>query len=155
MEKRSGEETSNRHGRFLRYVPLLLWIGLILFASTSQASMSSTSRFVRPVLEFLFPNASEATLVIYHGYIRKTAHFVEYAVLALLAARAFRFSGRELLRRYWPALAPALVLLVAVADEFNQSLNPARTGSVYDVLIDLAGGVFMTAVVYFVVTGDR
>ncbi len=43
--------------RIIRYAPLILWIGLIMLLSTGQASMSNTSHFIRPVLEFFFPNA--------------------------------------------------------------------------------------------------
>jgi VanZ family protein len=136
-------ETVFWHGRIIRYVPLILCIGLILFASTTQASMSNTSRFIRPLLEFLFPNSPESTLIIYHGYIRKLAHFTEYAVLAFLASRAFCYSGKKFLQKYWYASAFALVLFIASVDELNQSFNPTRTGSVYDVLLDCFGGLMM------------
>jgi hypothetical protein len=49
-------------GRFFRYAPLVLWIGLILFLSSGQASMSNTSRFIRPLLVFLFPNRAGRNL---------------------------------------------------------------------------------------------
>ena len=94
-------QTSEWHGRILRYVPLILWIGVILFASTTQGSMSKTSNFIRPILEFFFPNATEENLIIYHAYIRKLAHFVEYAVLAFFASRAFWYSSIKLLQKYW------------------------------------------------------
>lgn len=88
-------EKSVWHGRFFRYVPLLLWIGIVLFFSTTQASMSNTSLFVRPILIFLFPDASESTLLVYHGYVRKAAHFTEYAILAFFASRAFWHSSKD------------------------------------------------------------
>ncbi len=141
--KKSVSEKSLRHGRIFRYVPLILWIGLILLASTTNASMSNTSRFVRPILEFLFPNASDATLLLYHGYVRKTAHFAEYAILAFFASRAFWNSAKDFLRKFWYVAALVLVLMIGSIDELNQSLNPTRTGSVFDVLIDLSGGIFM------------
>lgn len=131
------------HGRVFRYVPLILCICLILFASTANASMSNTSRFIRPLLEFLFPNAPEATLIIYHGYIRKLAHFTEYAILAFLAARAFWQSRKDSLRNYWYLFAFLLVLAVASIDELNQSFDVTRTGSIYDVLLDCFGGITM------------
>lgn len=105
--------------------------------------MSNTSRFVRPLLEFLFPNASEATLIIYHGYIRKFAHFAEYAILAFFASRTFWLSSKGFFERYWYLFAFIVVLSVASIDEINQSFNPARTGSVYDVLLDCFGGLCM------------
>ncbi len=134
--------------RFFRYAPLFLWIGVILFLSSGQASMSQTSRFVRPLLEFLFPNTAEEMLVIYHGYIRKLAHFAEYAVLGFWASRAFINSNKCFLRRYWYILAFLVVIFIATTDEFNQSLNPARTGSLYDVLLDCSGGITLIFVYY-------
>lgn len=135
-------------GRFFRYAPLLIWIGVVLFASTGSASTSETSRFVRPLLNFLFPNAAEETLVIYHAYVRKLAHFTEYGVLGFFAARAFFDSSREFLRRFPFVFAFLLVLTVACADEFNQSFSRARTGSIYDVLLDCAGGALVILIFY-------
>ncbi len=133
-------------GRIIRYAPLVLWIGVILFLSTSQASMSNTSRFIRPLLEFLFPNAAEETLIIYHGYIRKLAHLTEYAILAFWAFWAFSNSNLKKLRRFWFVFAFLLVLLIASIDETNQSYLASRTGSIYDVLLDAAGGLIMILV---------
>lgn len=124
-----------------RYVPLLLWIGVIFFLSSGQGSSGKTSLIIRPVLEFLFPSASEETLGFYHGVIRKFAHLSEYAVLGVLACRAFR-SSIELHHRYRTIVAAiAVVLLTASLDEFNQSFNPLRTGTPWDVAIDATGGI--------------
>ena len=133
-------------GRFIRYAPLILWIGVIFYFSTRNASMSNTSRFIRPILEFFFPNATESTLVLYHAYIRKFAHFAEYAGLAFFAARAFWSSSRKFLQKYWYLAAFGLVLLIASTDELNQSFDPTRTGSIYDVMIDAFGGFVMISI---------
>lgn len=133
-------------GRIFRYAPLILWIGVIFYFSTRNASMSNTSRFIRPILEFLFPNASESTLVIYHAYIRKFAHFAEYAGLAFFASRAFWDSSQRFLQKCWYLAALFLVLLIASMDELNQSFDPTRTGSIYDVMIDAFGGSVMILV---------
>lgn len=139
-----------RRERFFRYAPLVLWIGLILFLSTGQASMSNTSRFIRPLLEFLFPHAPEEILIVYHGYIRKLAHVAVYAVLAFWASRAFLSPSNEVLRRFWYFFAFLLVVGVASIDETNQSFVNSRTGSIYDVLLDAAGGAAMIVFFYFV-----
>lgn len=136
-------EKSNGRGRILRYAPLILWIGVILFLSSGQASMSQTSRFVRPLLNFLFPGAPEETLIVYHAYIRKMAHFAEYGILAFWAARAFAGSAQNLLRKYWFVFSFLLVVVIATIDETNQSFLASRTGSIYDVLLDAAGGLTM------------
>ena len=136
-------EKSKRRGRILRYAPLILWAGAVFLASSTTGSMSNTSRIIRPLLEWLFPNTPEDVLTVYHGYIRKFAHFFEYAVLAFLASRAFWSSSVDLLRRFWTIFAFCVVLIIASIDEYNQSFNTARTGSIYDVLLDCAGGITM------------
>jgi VanZ family protein len=129
-----------RDGRLRRYGPVVAWVGVIFFFSTSGFSAPNTSRIVRPLLLWLFPDMDEPTLAAAHGFVRKAAHFIEYAVLALLAARAFLTSSRAGLRRRWPAAAFALVAACSVLDEFHQSLLAARTGTVYDSLLDMSGG---------------
>jgi VanZ family protein len=133
-------ESSGWRGRLWRYAPLVGWIGFIFFASTGAMSASNTSRIIAPLFKWLFPGITEAQLLLVHFVVRKGAHFTEYAVLALLAARAFLPSTRGLLRRSPFAAAFALVTLVALLDEYNQSFNPARTGTIWDSLIDISGG---------------
>ena len=141
----TGKQNSSVNGsvwrrRLTRYLPVIVWIAVVLFLSTSQGSMSRTSLFIRPLLEFLFPSADETTLQIYHGYIRKMAHVTEYAILAVLACSAFRSSTKHWLASRWWLAALITVLTVASIDEFNQSFNQLRTGQPLDVLLDLAGG---------------
>ena len=118
----------------------MLWTGVILFASTDGFSAGNTSRIIRPLLLWLFPEITEAQLGTVHLLTRKTAHFVEYAILAFLAQRAFITSTRDLLKNHWFAFSLILVMVVAAIDELHQSYVPARTGSIYDSFIDLTGG---------------
>jgi VanZ family protein len=119
------------------YAPLIVWIGVILFLSSPEGSMTQTSRFIGPLFEFLFPSMSAERILEFHGYIRKLAHFTEYGILGYFAYRAFSVS---IVRpRNWVAGALALAALIAVIDEFNQSFEPSRTGSPWDVFIDISG----------------
>jgi VanZ family protein len=127
--------------RAWRYVPLLLWMVLIFIFSTGGMSASNTSRIIRPLLLWLFPDITEERLLLAHFIVRKVAHFTEYAVLAVLAARAFSTSTRKTLHRGWFPASLALVVLYALSDEFHQRFVPSRTGSVYDSLIDMSGGL--------------
>lgn len=145
-QQRSGKK---RRRRVYRHAPLLIWIGVIFFLSSGRGSMSQTSQIIKPILEFLFPNASESTLLEYHAYIREFAHFAEYGVLGLLAAISFSHSPAKARQIYPFAAAFGLVVAVAALDEFNQSFNPARTASVQDIVIDVAGGLTMIAL-YFI-----
>jgi VanZ family protein len=135
--------------RALRYAPLILWIGVIFLLSSGNASMSKTSLVIRPLLEFLFPGAPEETLIAYHAFIRKCAHFTEYGILAFWALRAFKSSSVQILQKYQFVWALLAVALVAVIDETNQSFNPARTGSPWDVLLDVSGGLAMLLFIVF------
>lgn len=128
-------------GRAWRYAPLVAWTCFIFYASTGAMSASNTSRVIEPLLRWLVPDISEARLVAAHFLVRKLAHFTEYALLALLAARAFVGSAKTFLSRRWFVAALALVVAVALLDEFNQSFNPARTGTIKDSLLDTAGGL--------------
>jgi VanZ family protein len=140
-------EKITRREQFMLYAPLFIWIGVIFFLSSGQGASTRTSIIIRPILEFLFPHASFETISFYHGIIRKLAHLTEYAVLGLLASRAFFRSRSTLLRKHFSWMAVLLVVLVASSDEFNQSFNPDRTSSPVDVLIDLTGGAI--AVLFF------
>jgi VanZ family protein len=139
-EARAAGAEHGWRGRLWRYGPVVAWVGLIFFASTGNLSGENTSLVVRPVLLWLFPGITETALLRAHLLIRKAAHFTEYAVLALLAARAFLSSSRPALRRRWAASALSLVVVCALLDEYHQTFVPARGGTVYDSMIDAAGG---------------
>jgi VanZ family protein len=128
----------------IRYAPLFLWIGVIFYLSSESGSMEQTSRFIRPLLRWIFPFEPEETITLYHGYVRKCAHFTEYAVLALLAVRAFAGSLR--LRRFRFVLPVILAGVIASIDEVNQSFLSARSGSAWDVLLDISGSLSMVAI---------
>lgn len=134
-------ETRSTRERLWRYVPLIIWMALISFVSTNDFSAVNTSRVVRPLLLWLFPNITEESISLTHFLVRKAAHITEYAILGWLAARAFIGSSRELLRREWFLAALVLVVLHALLDEYHQSFVPTRTGSLYDSGIDVAGGL--------------
>jgi VanZ family protein len=139
------QKQSRRAGRLWRYAPLLAWAAFVLFASSANFSASNTSRIIRPVLVWLFPKISEASIQQVHFFVRKAAHFTEYALLALLAARAFRTSSLSALRRSWWLASFALVAAVALTDEYHQSFLPSRTGTIYDSLLDMTGGAVALA----------
>lgn len=116
-------------------------MAFIFFASTGEFSASNTSLIVRPLLLWLFPNISEERINLVHFFVRKAAHFTEYAILALLVARALATSSKDLLRRHWFALTLTFVAIYSLSDEFHQLFVPTRTGSIYDSMIDTAGGL--------------
>lgn len=129
-----------------RYLPLVLWIAFIFLASTSGFSSENTSGITLQLLVWLFPDISAERLVVLHGIIRKAAHFVEYFVLGVLAARAFSTSFQNLIQRHWIGWSILLVVSCALLDEYHQSFVPSRTGTIYDSFIDIVGGLTAVAV---------
>lgn len=130
-----------RHQRLARYGPLVLWAALIFIGSTDVLSASNTGVVLARPLLWLFPHLSEGTLKILQFVVRKAGHFTEYAILALLAARAFRTSARELVRKRWFWASLLLIVVYSLSDEFHQSFYPSRTASIYDCMIDSLGGL--------------
>ena len=134
----------SRPGRWLwLYGPLIIWAMLIFVGSTDLLSAVNTGAVLTRPLHWLFPHASDATLKTMHFVLRKAGHFTEYAILAWLAARAFRKSSRELLRLHWFWLSLLMVVAYALSDESHQSFIASRTGSIYDSMIDSLGGLTM------------
>jgi VanZ family protein len=92
-----------------RWLPVLLWAGVI-FAFSSIPSLSTH-------------------LGTWDYILRKLAHTTEYAILAVLLARA---TGSY-------SWAFALTVAYAGTDEFHQTFVRGRHGSPVDVGIDAAG----------------
>ncbi len=135
------EGRARRWPRIRRYGPLVVWMAFIFFASTAEFSAGNTSRIIGPLLRWLFPSISEEQLTLVHSITRKAAHFAEYAILAWLAARAFTTSSHRTLSRQWFIISLLLVVVYSLSDEYHQSFVPSRTGSIYDSLIDISGGL--------------
>ena len=128
-------------GLFSRYFPLVAWLLFISFASSDNFNAGNTSRIIGPLILWLFPNTTIETLGMVHMITRKAAHFTEYAILAFFAARAFRTSPRSAVANRWFLISLAIVVVYALLDEYHQSFVPSRTGTIYDSLIDIAGGL--------------
>ena len=124
-----------------RYLPLVAWLAFISFASSDNFNAGNTSRIIGPLILWLFPNTSPETLGVVHFTMRKIAHFTEYAILGFLAARAFRTSPRPAIRQRWFLICATLVVIYALLDEYHQSFVPSRTASIFDSMIDIAGGL--------------
>jgi len=137
------KETLNsaRSGSWWRFLPLLLWIAVIFYSSTGNASMAKTSRFLRPLLEMFF--SSEDTIHLVNIIIRKIAHLAYYSILAAATLFAVIGSPFDWLKRNWFAASFVTVLVIATIDEIIQSFDPSRIGSVSDVLLDGVGGLII------------
>jgi len=116
------------------WLPVVVWIGVLFFLSTSVFSAANTSRIIVPILHWIAPAASAASVEFIHGLIRKSAHFTNYGILFWLLIRG-PMAGR-------PYTALGLCVLYAMLDEGHQIFVPGRTASLYDVALDSSGALF-------------
>jgi len=124
-----------------RWIPVILWAGLIFYFSTENFSFSNTEGFFSAWLGWLLPGIAPADLAQFHPLLRKGAHWVEYFILAILLVRARRSGNESELAMPTIAWTLALVLAYAVSDEYHQSWVPERIASAVDVVIDTFGGI--------------
>ena len=82
-----------------------------------------------------------------HAFLRKAAHFSEFALLGLL------FCGRHrLVRKETPLHLMGFGLAVACIDETIQIFTPGRASSLIDVWIDTSGFALGLVVIYLAYT---
>lgn len=126
---------------FVRYwVPVIAWMLVIFSASTDLGSAAQTSRFIGPILSWIAPEISAETIALVQLAVRKAAHVVEYAILTMLILRALQSRARATFARL-AMIAFAAVALYAATDEFHQSFNASRSGTLQDVAIDCCGAL--------------
>ena len=131
---------------------LIIWGNSLVPGSGSGSLSLSVVEAVRGALDALRLPSDWVT----NSLVRKTAHFTEYLVLGVLAARAFcvtRIAWRiDLLY-----LAVFLVMVPSI-DETIQLFVPGRSGLLTDVAIDCCGaltGVLLTCAVSWIVDHVR
>jgi VanZ family protein len=129
------------------WVPAILWAVLISYASTDAFSASQSSLVIIPVLHWLFPSASAATLESVHFLIRKSAHFTEYFVFSLFLMRGMRGSDHGWKLR-WAIWALLIASGYSALDEFHQSFVSSRTASPWDSLLDATGAAVAQVVLW-------
>lgn len=134
----SGDDAARRRSLARWAVAFACWVAFVWGRSLVQGPDSAleSGRFVA-LLRPLFELVGVGDVDLMSFVVRKCAHFSEYAVLGAIAHGLF---SRLVAWRRVPAWAGALaVAAVPVADECIQLFVPGRSGTVRDVLIDLAG----------------
>ena len=167
-------------------LPVVVWLAVITLASTNLGSSAHTGSVLERLMNGLFgwkTGPSHESFSVLSVAVRKTAHVVEYLVLALLLCRALwglargyvtagrgaglagrgggRRAGGSGVRRaggrgiLW-RLALVVVpfgAVVAASDEFHQAFVASRAASPIDALIDVAGVLAGLAVVWLILRG--
>jgi len=101
-----------------KWLLVVLWAGLIFFLSHQPGLKSGLPE----KLDF---------------FLAKSAHFLEYAILAFLLIRALQ--EHKLTKKKILILAVILAMGYAFSDEYHQSFVLGRNASLRDVFIDSSG----------------
>ena len=112
-----------------------IWNNSCMSGEESGAQSGAVTRFLLSIFD---PNG-RIPEVRFHHFVRKTAHFVEFAVLGVLVGGLFQMIHLQSGHTFC-SLPVLLVLLVAVLDEYLQFFT-GRGSAVADVMLDFFGGL--------------
>ena len=142
----------------LSFVPAIIMMCLIFSFSAQNSDDSSRLSYEVGIRFFDFTNETfdrgwsdehiEQLSQVSQYYIRKTAHFTEYFVLAVTVAFPLYVYG---MRGIWLIIfAGGFCVCFAGLDEYHQSFVAGRSPQIKDVFIDSSGvilGVIITRIV--------
>jgi VanZ family protein len=145
--------------------PVVFWLGVIRLESTDLASASNTGGLLYKIISFVWPRVDPAFVDTLDMVLRKTGHFIGYAILSALVFFALQKTNRDrmrdVLRRPWGTCLRDLwrpewcyigilaTIVTAAADEIHQTFIPSRTGRWQDVVIDTGGAAVIQLMIYF------
>lgn len=121
------------------WLPLGVWLGVIFWLSGDQFSDEQTAEWLTSLPWLAALGLPPAAIDLANLIVRKSAHFVEYAVLSMLAYRALGASRPKWSRRAVLLAAVVVAVVCATVDELHQATTLTRTGSPKDVVIDSLG----------------
>jgi VanZ family protein len=130
------------------WLPPLLWITVIFWLSTDTFSAEHTEGLLRGALQGPVSRLPYAPLGLIHFAVRKAAHLIEYAILTMLLLRAVHANATDLWHWRWASAVWLLVAAHAMFDEYHQSFTQYRTASIWDSLLDMAGGLVALLLVW-------
>jgi len=134
--------------KFLVYwLPPFLWAALFFPLGNRFISQGWTYKFVKVFLYFFFPRIELTTVELVHVLVRKSFHFIEYAILFFLLFRALRQGREPRWKISWATWAGCIAIAYGLLDESLQRLVPARRSSLLDWGVDVIGVMAMLSIV--------
>jgi VanZ family protein len=141
-----------------------VWLVVIRLESSEYASSPNTFGLLYRISAAIFGRIDSRVVVLLNSILRKSGHFIGYAILSLLVFRALKYTQkarlrivlqrrwgiffRDLWQFEWALIAVLFTVITAAFDEVHQAFLPSRTGRWQDVAIDTAGAVLMQLLLY-------
>jgi VanZ family protein len=140
------------------------WLGVIRLESTSYASAGNTFRLLYHLFYSVFGRVDPQFVFELDHVLRKSGHFIGYAILSGLTFLALRNTHRDRMRDdlqrswgtrlgdwwqvEWALIAMLLTAVTASLDEIHQTFLPSRSGRWQDVVLDTSGAFALQLVIY-------
>jgi VanZ family protein len=144
--------------------PVAVWLGIIRIESTGYASTQNTFRLLYQTLTLLFGRVNPMLVYEMDHALRKSGHFIGYAILSGLTFLALRNTYRDRVRSTlqrtwgssfgdwwrldWSLIAIVLTMVTASMDEIHQTFLWSRSGRWQDVLLDTSGALLLQLLIY-------
>ncbi len=126
--------------QYVRYwLPPILW--MIFFFPVLNTFLASPAiyRALLSLFQLFISDVSASTIEVPYIIIRKSIHFVEYAILTFLMYRAFRGDNFKKWDLRWAVYTGIIAVGYGFLDEFLQTFIPSRNGSILDCVINSVG----------------
>jgi len=151
---------------FRYWIPVLVWLSVIVYESFGLSS-AVTGTWLGKLLQILHIQLSAEAFAKLHHFLRKAGHLTGYGLLCVLLFRSWfhtmddpagtkpRIRWSRGTRRFRAmclrsaALALGITLLTAALDEWHQGFDPSRTGTPWDVVLDVTGGICFLLIALF------
>ncbi len=134
------------------WLPPILWGLAVLVMSGNLGSFKNTLGLLNWLTSW-FVGLIPVELGTINAYMRKTGHVTAYGLMFFLWFRAFYAHGDFGPRRSL-FYSLGMCLFLASMDEGHQWFLSSRTGSIWDVLLDMSGSI-LTALITFAVWISR
>lgn len=125
------------------WMPVAMMLALMYYFSTDVFSADNTRSVIEKAFLLFSPHGSRHAMAAFNYIVRKSAHFVEYAILGALLFRAFRSGDPVRWRFRWAAYSFIAAMGWALLDELHQAFTRTRGASILDSLLDTSGALVM------------
>lgn len=143
--------------RIITLIFLIYWMSLIFFMSSqtaveSNATSSGLSQWLFSLISPKFNELSvaeqKAIISEFSFFVRKTAHFIMYAVLGVLSFLSL-ITYKNIPYIYRTVFSVLICILYAIGDEIHQLFISGRSGEIRDILLDSSGS-FLAILLCFI-----
>lgn len=145
--------------RIVLVAGIIFWMTVIFGFSAAEGEMSqSTSDMITEIIvENIYADYDsmpiEKQKEIWENIsfaVRKTGHFGEYGILAVLVSGLLLTFDRVVKNKKWLLFAVAFCAVYAITDEIHQGFVAGRSPKFMDVCIDTAGAACGTAFIVWI-----